>query len=489
MSIFSKNGVFLLGLLSLFLTSLPIKGQDNIQEKIAASQASASPLVYTTQGKDIPSIVLDGYNIDNECIVRSGLPNFFSGIIDKKKLTVAFIGGSITQGDYCYRLQISKYLEEYYPNTSFKWINAGVSGTGTDLGAFRIQEQVLAFNPDLIFIEFAVNGGYPDGMEGMIRQIIKSNPHTDICLLYTIMTAQTTVYQKNEIPSVIKGLEGIAEHYQIPSVHMGMEAAQMEADKLLLWKGTKDEAKGRILFSNDGIHPIADGGNLYAAAIARSITKMRSGRRTPVSRSLPTPLISSDWENAGMYFPKQIARFDQNWKEIRTKDHPQLRKFRGWFDTVMTSDKKGAQFSFRFDGDMFGLFDIGGPEVGQIEITVNDRRLRFRSEEIAGARCLNAEDGTGDYTINRFNAYCNNRYRGQYDVIKLRKGVHDVTIRISFDDADKKTILGKNQQEDISEHPEKYDRTVLYLGRILLRGQPLPPGIETDLLDIRDGSE
>ncbi len=29
----------------------------------------------------------------------------------------------------------------------------------------------------------------------------------------------------------------------------------------------------------------------------------------------------------------------------------------------MTSSKEGSSFSFGFEGDMIGLFDIGGPEV------------------------------------------------------------------------------------------------------------------------------
>lgn len=474
MSLFFKYNIFIQGLLSLLLISVSVKGQDGVQEKIAASQAGASPLVYTTSDKDIPFIVVSDYRNDKECIVRSGLPNFFTKMKEGKDLTVAFIGGSITQGDYCYRLQVSKYLEDHYPGVTFKWINAGVSGTGTDLGAFRLQEQVLDFNPDLIFIEFAVNGAYLDGMEGIVRQIIKKDARTDICLLYTIITGQTALYQKNDMPLVIKGLEKIAEHYQIPSVHLGMEAAQMETDKLLLWKGTKDEAGGRILFSGDGIHPITSGGNLYAAALARAIIKIESDKTTAISHSLPTPLISADWENARMYAPQQIARFDSYWENIKTKEEPQLKKFNEWFDTVMTSGKKGASFSFRFEGDMFGLFDIGGPEVGQVEVVADNRILRFKPGNIPGARYLDSGIEAGNYTINRFNAYCNSRYRGQYDVVKLKKGVHYVTIRISFADADKKAILGKDQQGDISQHPEKYGKSVIYLGRILLRGKPLP---------------
>lgn len=411
-------------------------------DKIAASQAGASPLVYATADKEIPLIQPGSYYNEKECTVRKGLPNFYSKIENGQEITVAFIGGSITQGDYCYRLQTTRYMENTFSNIRFKWINAGVSGTGTDLGAFRIREQVLQYKPDLIFIEFAVNGGYPDGMEGMIRKIIKGNPQTDICLIYTIYTNQTAIYQKGDVPQVIKRLEDIAEHYQLPSIHLGMEAAALEKAGKLLWKGAGEGAAGKILFSNDGVHPVTDGGNLYASAIARGLEKIRKGKNTSLSSSqahmLPEPLIGSEWEEAEMYIPSQIASFDKSWKEVDTSENPSLKKFSGWFDTVMTSSKEGASFSFGFEGDMLGLFDIGGPEVGQVEVLVDGKFVQLKEVGTKGFHLYEANDRIGNYTLNRFNSWCNNRYRGQYDVIKLEKGVHQVTIRISSEKADKK---------------------------------------------------
>ena len=459
----------------LWAVASPIHAQEQSDlEKIAASQGGASPLVYTTVGREIPQINPETFNHENECTPRGGLPNFYAKAKKGATVTVAFIGGSITQGEYCYRLQITKYMEQAFPEVRFKWINAGVSGTGTDLGAFRIQEQVLQYKPDLVFIEFAVNGAYPDGMEGMIRKIMQTDPHMDACLIYTIYNGQTSPYQKGSMPQNIKRLEDIAAYYQLPSIHLGMEPAQLEKEGKLLWKGTQADAAGKILFSGDGVHPIAAGGNLYAAAIARGLKKIREqALASPSSHLLPKPLIGSDWEVAGMYLPSQIAVFDKSWKEIATADHPSLKKFAGWFDTVMSSSKEGASFSFGFEGDMFGLFDIGGPEMGQVEVLVDGKLVRLRTISTQGFHLYEANDFVGPYTLNRFNNYCNNRYRGQYDVVKLEKGKHQITVRISSQKADKMKILGKGDLNDIKDHPEKYDQSVLYLGRILLRGKPL----------------
>jgi len=37
--------------------------------------------------------------------------------------------------------------------------------------------------------------------------------------------------------------------------------------------------------------------------------------------------------------------------------------------------------------------------------------------------------------------------------------------------ADKKKILDQSQSQDITSHPEKYDRTAVYIGKILIRGE------------------
>ncbi len=97
---------------------------------------------------------------------------FFAKAKAGKPLKVGFIGGSITQGNAGYRPQVLRYLQAMFPHNDIKALNAGVSGTGTDLGACRIREQLLQYQPDLIFVEFAVNGAYAEGMEGIVRQAL-----------------------------------------------------------------------------------------------------------------------------------------------------------------------------------------------------------------------------------------------------------------------------------------------------------------------------
>lgn len=466
-----QNIVGILSSMALFIGLVVCAQEQADIDKIAASQAGSSPLLFIVPDEKVLPVVPNVFFCDSECTVRSGIPNLLSKIKSEKEITIAFIGGSVTQARDGYRIQTARYIQSRFPKTTFRWINAGVSGTGTDLGAFRIREQVLHYQPDLIFIEFAVNGAYQPGMEGMIRQIIKTNPFTDICLIYTIKNGQTEIYQRGEIPHNIQGLELIAEHYRLPSIHLGMEVASLEAQGKLVWKGTSEEAGDRILFSKDGIHPLKSGGNIYAAAIARAIEKMNI-LDIPKEHKLPAPLITDVWEDAGMYNPLEVAVFDESWIPLMTK-YSSLKQFQGWFDMVMTANKPEASFSFFFEGDQFGIFDIGGPEVGQLSIWIDDRPVGIKMISDYEYRLWKVCDLGNDTILNRFNRFCNDRYRGQYDIIQLKQGRHKVTLRISPEKANKQEILDSHNLKDIMTNPEKYDQTFIYLGRILLRGKPI----------------
>jgi lysophospholipase L1-like esterase len=440
---------------------------------IAASQSGASPLYFNPGDTAVPLIAPGTFYNEKECTVRGNLPHFFKKVSAGKPVTIGFIGGSITQGNQCYRPQTARYIQSLFPAATMEGINAGVSGTGTDLGACRLHEQLLQYNPDLVFVEFAVNGAYNDGMEGIIRQIKKYNPDIDICLIYTIYNGQTKTYAADSIPENIQRLEKIAAHYNIPGVHLGMEAALLEKEGKLVWKADNNTAPGKIIFSNDGTHPIQAGGNLYAAAIARAFSKMK--QQTGVSSTvMPAPLIADNWEDANMYAPQEVATFSAGWQQVKTKGSPQ-KQFSGWFPYIMKADQPGASFTCRFKGTMFGFFDIGGPEMGQVEVIIDGKQVQLADRGIKGTRLLkivDTTDASGSPVINRFNNFCNNRYRGQYEFVTLEPGVHTVTIRISAAKADKVKILGPQQQDDITSHPAKYDQTVVYIGKILLRGVP-----------------
>ncbi len=451
-------------------TSVTLGRQSAITNEslIEASQAGALPVYFKPL---LDTKVKPGsFNHPQELIKREGLPNYFNKARNAKPITVGYIGGSITRANDMYRMQSSAFIQQMFPKTPMKFINAGVAGSDTDLGTFRIYDHLLQYNPDLIFIEFAVNGGFMQGMEGMIRQIWKHNPKTDICLVYTVTSAQLASYSRGQIPEGIKKLERIADYYHIPSIHMATEASMLLKDDELLAKGDANRSDKKIVFSIDGVHPTKQGGDLYASAIARSINSLvEAGKVFP--HPLIAPLLKDNWEDARMYAPKEIATFSKDWKDISPVNNERLKQFAEWFPYVTTASKLGESFSFKFEGNAVGLFDIGGPEVGQLEIKIDGKPVKF--DKIAGSKALKAVKADSASALNRFNVFCNNRYRGQYVLIETEPGIHQVTFTISPEIPDKVKILGESQLKDITAFPEKYNQSVIYIGKILVRGKIL----------------
>ena len=163
-----------------------------------------------------------------ECTARQGLPNWFAKAAAGKEVRVAYLGGSITaQGGW--RIKTLEWFQKQYPKAKVHEINAAIGGTGSMLGAFRLQHDVLRHKPDLLFVEFAVNdAGAPpirllQTMEGIVRQTWLADPETDICFVYTLTERMLSDLQQGKYPRAASVMERLADHYGIPSIHMGLK--------------------------------------------------------------------------------------------------------------------------------------------------------------------------------------------------------------------------------------------------------------------------
>ena len=82
------------------------------------------------------------YHIDPEkAIVNYGDPKRIRAVMQRaqegKPVTLAFLGGSITQGyhssvhDKCYAKRIHGWWQERFPKSAIRYLNAGIGATGS----------------------------------------------------------------------------------------------------------------------------------------------------------------------------------------------------------------------------------------------------------------------------------------------------------------------------------------------------------------------
>lgn len=83
-----------------------------------------------------------------------------------EKLSVVFLGGSLTWSANAtepnvtgFRGLMARHLTEKYPQAHFSFHDAAIGGTGSMLAMFRLDRDVFAHKPDLVFLDFSCNDG------------------------------------------------------------------------------------------------------------------------------------------------------------------------------------------------------------------------------------------------------------------------------------------------------------------------------------------
>ncbi len=285
--------------------------------------------------------------------------------------TVAFIGGSITEmGDHGHSGMVEKFLVDRFPETQFKFVNAGISSTCSTTGAFRLTRDVLNQDPDLLFVEFAVNDDQDAnharrdcirGMEGIIRQARKQNPEIDIVITYFVNDRMLKQLTDGEIPLTTSADEKVARHYGVATVDLAKEVAEQIAAGRLTWK------------EYGGTHPIQAGNRLAADLIEDLLTTAWSAPpRAHAEHPLPKPIDSNSY-SAGRLLALEKATTDSNWaigKPLWKKIPGSLRA-RFAEDQFLFAPQVGAELRLDFQGTAIGMYVLAGPDAGTIEYSID----------------------------------------------------------------------------------------------------------------------
>jgi S-formylglutathione hydrolase FrmB len=397
-----------------------------------------------------------------ECRERGGVPNFLAKLKAGGEVRIAYLGGSITAQDG-WRPKTLNWFRQRFPNARVSDINAAIGGTGSDLGVFRLQHDVLEHKPDLLFVEFAVNdGGAPPRqiyrcIEGIVRQTWKHDPATDIFFVYTVAGNMLETLQKGRFPRSASAMEKVADHYGIPSIHMGLEVARLEKAGKLIYKGDKPKTDAekaalgdKILFSPDAVHPYTDTGHqLYLEAVVRAFAKIEKAGETG-THALPAPYVADNWEAARM-IPLSQAKLSPGWHRLNAATNSLAKSFGDRLPELWEARVPGESISFRFKGRTARIYDLLGPDCGQVTIIVDEQP---------------------PVVTPRFDAYCTYHRLATLSVAEgLPEGVHSVKITIRPEQPDKAKILSERHEK--MDDPKRFDGTAWYAGGLLLTGELL----------------
>jgi lysophospholipase L1-like esterase len=397
-----------------------------------------------------------------ECRPRSGLSSFFAKCAGPgAALRVAYLGGSIT-AQAGWRPKSLALLQKTWPEARFSEINAAIGGTGSDLGVFRLSRDVLQHEPDLLFVEFAVNDGMAPReqilrcMEGIVRQTRRERPDCDICFVYTITEALVGPLLDGRLPAAAAAMEEVADRYGLPTIHLGLEVARLAKRGKLIWSGAlpkTDEEKARldgaVVFANDSVHPYPETGHeLYLKAIERSLPRIRAASEAPAPRGLPEPLVAANYERARLV-PIPKAALSPGFTLLDPAKDDFGKRWAARLPTLARGSKAGETLTFRFRGTRCAIYDIIGPDCGQVRVTL---------------------DGGPPKLIPRFDAYCTYHRLATLTLgAELPDEVHTVRIEIDPVSPDKAAIL--STRKATMDKPERFAGTAFYPGAILVVGE------------------
>ena len=288
------------------------------------------------------------------------LQRFFSRLAAGDRVTVAYLGGSITWGAAAtdplktsYRARVTRYLRETYREAHVRAVDAAIGGTPSRLGVFRMDRDVLPYDPDLTFVEFAVNDNSAaatsqETMEGIVRKLHRANP--DMAIVILILGSGWT-YGSATAPSHRE----LAAYYGIPCIDVYSEIkSRVDSGDI----STRD-------FLHDGTHPNDTGYRLYADVMTSYLERMR--RQTGAATPFPeTPLTKNRYESAAMI---ELAKLPEqgSWTVAQPAlvgtwfDHQPSR----WHDTAIRPRHDGASLSLDVTCTGVGLYyeitNGGGP--------------------------------------------------------------------------------------------------------------------------------
>lgn len=397
-----------------------------------------------------------------ECRPRQGLPNFLAKAGKKgAEIKVGYLGGSIT-AQAGWRVKTLAHFQKTWPGAKFSEINAAIGGTGSDLGVCRLERDVLVHKPDLLFVEFAVNDGGADPlqiqkcMEGIVRQTWAALPECDICFVYTVTEALVGPLKEGNFQRSASAMEGVAGHYGIPTIHMGLEVAKLDKEGKLVWKAPlpktdaeKKAAGGKFIFAPDSVHPhVETGHEVYLQAIVRSLEPIGKAPGKPGKHMLPAAFIDGNYEQAKM-LPISEATLSEGFKHLDAEKDEFGKRWANRMTSLHSAMKPGEKISFKFKGPRCAIYQVIGPDVGKVKLTLDG---------VISERTL-------------FDSYCTYHRLGTLSIGTdlAPDEVHEVEIELLKDAPDKAKIL--SQRNEKIDKPERFEANGFHPGAILLVGE------------------
>ncbi|MFZ2654228.1 MAG: SGNH/GDSL hydrolase family protein, partial [Victivallales bacterium] len=259
--------------------------------------------------------------ITGKCLLN----NTFTKCVEQKRLRICVIGNSVTYGAAfdgkridSYYVRLADWFKKRFPEAEIEVRTGIIFAIGPEVQLFRMDDKLLAFDPDLVVAEFgAANGAWgakgrcvtDPATEGYVRRLRLLRPETDLLLNLGLFTTMMDDYRAGEVPGTVDFIRRLAAHYRFPATDSGGAIAK----RILAGEAWET-------FMKDGIHPSAGGYDVHGKVIEEELDRQWAlyqaspatdrkiaGHPFPLSTIIPEPWMWPRLESA--WFTRKLNGF------------------------------------------------------------------------------------------------------------------------------------------------------------------------------------
>lgn len=339
-------------------------------------------------------------------------------------VTLAYIGGSITQGagatpinHECYAYKSYRaFAEKFGKGDNVHYVKAGVGGTPSELGMIRFGRDVLRqgngldaiaangintkeMTPDIVFIEFAVNdeGDETKGncYESLAKKVLTLPNQPAVVLLFSVFADDYNLQER---------LSPVGVRYDLPMVSAKNAVSPQ-------WKDKENRVISKSQYFYDVFHPTNAGHTIMADCLTnlfvKTVEKMEGlgGIEVDTTESLltQTPAIGCDFDQVKLLDKKDTfakatidcGAFTLTDKELQAVEMDESLKFTpefpfNWKYDGSECDQTNPVFNMDIECKKLLIVykDSGAPDYGIADVYLDDEKvLTIDPKKIGWTHC------------------------------------------------------------------------------------------------------
>ena len=362
---------------------------------------------------------------------RQSLANTYSKLTNDKKLNIVYYGGSVTHGTgasdpekYSWRAKVGNWFVENFPDAEINNMSRAAGESGTYLGSFRVERDILSAQPDLLFIEYSINDYYAHATyeraayqyETIIRKVKEAYPECDIVCVLVTDENLIDLARKGTLHEQAQAHEDMSVKYNIPTIHVGRAISSIFSDG---WTASDwDE------YSTDIVHLTDKGYEIYYSVLKEYLEQSLLNTVYDGKITIPElPELQSDrLLDGNVTVIQPTAELVARSEELGGKGfefHSGLygsMQSSSYYGSLKGSNIEGAEFVLEFDGTELVSHLTVTNSSRQFYVKVDNGEYELKNFASLNPTTIVAGLPSGKHTV-RFKPAYNENFTGMWIVV------------------------------------------------------------------------